>query len=342
MSHSLWLITYLQADMMTETADIQFNMISKAFVISPESLPTQTCHAATLAEVKPGSGSLMAAWFGGSQEGPSDVRIWGAHFENGQWHTPALLTPTTPGNREEAHWNPVLFNDGSDLHLHYKVGSSPRTWRGFHSVSTDGKAWSTPQPNLQGYLGPIRNKPIKLPNSHTLYPSSTEHHGWKVHFEINDGSHHHQVSVEDPQMLGAVQPTLLTHPEGHLQALCRTHSGVIAETWSLDHGLSWSPLAATQLPNPNSAIDAVTLRNGRHLLVYNPVVAGRTPLSLALSHDGRHWQPIMTLEDGDGEFSYPTVIEDNNGTIHIAYTWQRKAIRHIQIDVITQSSNQPI
>ncbi len=319
---------------MTEIADIQLNMISKAYVVSPDSLPTQTCHAATLTEVK--AGSLMAAWFGGSLEGHPDVRIWGTHYENGQWQSPFLLTPTASGNNEEAHWNPVLFNDGNRLHLHYKVGSSPRTWRGYHALSTDGKNWSMPLPNIQGYLGPIRNKPIPLPNRHILYPSSTEHQGWKVHFEIDDGSNLQQITVDDPHMLGAIQPTLLTHPEGRIQALCRTHSGVIAETWSHDYGLSWSDLTATSLPNPNSAVDAVTLRNGHHLLVYNPVVDGRTPLTLALSHDGRHWYQLMVLEEGDGEFSYPAIIEDSNGTIHIAYTWQRKAIRHIQINITTQ------
>ncbi len=327
-------MTHLQGHTMTETADIQLKMISKAYVVSPDSLPTQACHAATLTEVKPGL--LMAAWFGGSQEGHPDVRIWGAHYENDQWQSPFLLTPTARGNNEEAHWNPVLFNDGTQLHLHYKIGSSPRTWRGYHALSTDGKSWSTPQPNPQDYLGPIRNKPIQLSNGHILYPSSTEYQGWKIHFEIDDGTNRQQIPVDDPHMLGAIQPTLLIHPEGHLQALCRTHSGVIAETWSYDYGLSWSTLAATSLPNPNSALDAVTLRNGHHILVYNPVVAGRTPLALAISCDGRRWQQQIILEEGDGEFSYPAIIEDSSGTIHIAYTWQRKAIRHIQINAMTQ------
>ena len=61
------------------------------------------------------------------------------------------------------------------------------------------------------------------------------------------------------------------------------------------------------------------------------MLAGRSPLVVALSDDGRTWEHQLTLEDGAGEFSYPTVIEADNGTIHIAYTWQRRAIRHVEI-----------
>ena len=316
---------------MTEPSEIQLNIRSKTFVVSPDLLPTQTCHAATLTEIKPGT--LMSAWFGGSQEGYDDVRIWGAHYEHDQWLSPILLTPE---NSTQAHWNPVLFNDGSHLYLYYKVGKSPRTWRGFHSLSADGKHWSPPQPDPEGYLGPIRNKPLSLPNGSILHPSSTEYQGWRVHFEIEMDQKRLHIPVEDPDMLGAIQPTLLTYPNGTIQALCRTHSGVIAETWSNDNGQSWSALEATLLPNPNSAIDAVTLRNGIHLLVHNPVIAGRTPLVISLSYDGQQWDQTITLEEEHGEFSYPAVIEDSKGSIHIAYTWQRKAIRHVVLEVMSQ------
>jgi hypothetical protein len=62
---------------------------------------------------------------------------------------------------------------------------------------------------------------------------------------------------------------VLFHRDGRLQALCRTRNGVIVTTWSNNGGRKWSPLEAVDLPNPNSGIDAVTLADGRQLLVYN-------------------------------------------------------------------------
>ena len=55
----------------------------------------------------------------------------------------------------------------------------------------------------------------------------------------------------------AIQPSLLIHPGGRLQALCRSKQSKIVESWSADGGKTWSELAATSLPNPNSGTDAV-------------------------------------------------------------------------------------
>ena len=38
---------------------------------------------------------------------------------------------------------------------------------------------------------------------------------------------------------------------------------------STDNGETWPPETDATLPNNNSALDAVTLNDGRHLLVYN-------------------------------------------------------------------------
>ena len=103
---------------------------------------------------------------------------------------------------------------------------------------------------------------------------------------------------------------------------------MIAEAWSTDRGRSWSRLRPTALPNPDSAIDAVVLEDGRALLVYNHARAARTPLGLALSEDGRRWRPAQVLEDGPGEYSYPAVIQGQDRRIHITYTWNRQRIRY--------------
>ena len=138
-------------------------------------------------------------------------------------------------------------------------------------------------------------------------------------------------SLNARSSFGAIQPCLLLWPDGRLQALCRTRQRVIAEAWSSDGGASWSPMRATALPNPDSGIDALMLRDGRALLVYNHSSGGRSPLNLALSTDGASWRPAGVLEEGRGELSYPAVIQASDGRIHVTYTWNRARIRHVAL-----------
>ena len=310
-------------------SEVRLSVINSTFIVPPDEMPTPSCHAVTLVETAPGE--LMAAWFAGSYEGAEDVRIWGTTYRAGHWNAAVQLTQSLPDNAN-AQWNPVLFNHDGVLYLHFKAGKSPRSWQGYYQLSHDqGHVWSVAQAQPPDFLGPIRNKPLALTEQRVLYPSSTEHQGWRAHIEVQERQELFQVEIPDPQRLGAIQPALLQHCNGLIQALCRTRSGVIAQSFSRDHGSSWSELETTSLPNPNSAIDAITLKNGQHLLVYNPILAGRSPLVVALSDDGQNWDYQLTLEDGQGEFSYPTVIETDNGAIHIAYTWQRRAIRHVEL-----------
>jgi predicted neuraminidase len=91
-------------------------------------------------------------------------------------------------------------------------------------------------------------------------------------------------------------------------------------------------MALTDLPNPNSGTDAVTLADGRHLLVSNHTENGRSPLNVAISDDGVAWTPAVTLESAPGEYSYPAVIQAADGGIHITYTWNRQTIAHVVLD----------
>lgn len=91
-------------------------------------------------------------------------------------------------------------------------------------------------------------------------------------------------------------------------------------------------MKATGLPNPNSGIDAVMLRDGRALLVYNHTPRGRSPLNVALSSDGKTWKSALVLENLPGEYSYPAVIQSRDGLVHITYTWHREKIRHVIVD----------
>ncbi len=309
-----------------------------------ETAPFPECHASTLAETP---GGLVAAWFGGTREKHPDVGIWLSRLENEKWTLPAeVATGVQADGKRLPCWNPVLFQvPGGEVLLFYKVGPSPSDWWGMLKRSRDGgRSWSAAERLPDGILGPIKNKPVLVVPDGLLCPGSSESPNWRVHFELTRDWGKTWVKtgpLNDGVRDGAIQPAILFHPGGRLQALCRSQkSGFIAETWSGDGGSTWSPLANTTLPNPNSGIDAVTLRDGRHVLIYNPVPptpgqwgGPRTPLVAAISDDGKTWKTLATLESEPGEFSYPAVIQTADGRVHVTYTWKRQRIRHAVLDV---------
>jgi predicted neuraminidase len=305
--------------------------------------PTPECHASTLCETGEG---LAAAWFGGTREKHPDVGIWfsrkvGSGPES-RWTAAVELFngqgSGTNGTRVPT-WNPVLYrHSGNRLSLYYKVGPSPSTWWGMQSDSPDGgRTWSKPERLPGRNLGPIKNKPVLARSGELLLPSSTEDHGWQVvmeRFAPASGMWTCPDPVPDPAHLQGIQPSILTLKDGRLVALGRTRQAHrIFRTLSTDQGVSWSPLAATDLPNPNSGVDAVTLTDGRHVLIYNHTQSGRSPLNVAVSaHDAATWSAVHVLETDPGEYSYPAVIQTADGRVHITYTWNRKRVRHVVLD----------
>jgi predicted neuraminidase len=315
-------------------------IIKNEFIFKEASF--KECHASTLAETKEG---LVVAFFAGTEEKNPDVGIWLSRFVHGQWTPPSEVTNgLQPDGARYPCWNPVLFHTPTgQLLLFYKVGPSPSEWWGMLIHSGDGgKTWTHPVRLPDGILGPIKNKPILFPPGELVAPSSTEDNGWSVHLEFSSGegkSWGKTGPLNGSEKFSAIQPTLLMHPNGHLQMLCRSKESRIVEAWSSDKGRTWTDLTATMLPNPNSGIDAVTLIDGRQLLVYNHsgVPRGkwggpRSPLNISISRDGESWYAAAVLEHEPGEFSYPAVIQTSDSLVHITYTWKRSAIKHVIFD----------
>ena len=318
-------------------------VVAEEFLYDTAGFPE--CHAATIAETP---GGLVAAYFGGTKERNPDVCIYVSRKAQGAkvWTAPVNVANGVQGNGVRyACWNPVLYQiPAGDLLLYYKIGPSPAKWKGWLIRSKDGGAsWSKPVALPEGFLGPIKNQPVALSNGTLICPTSVEGDGWKIHFELSpDGGKTYKMGGAVPAAadLKAIQPTILLHKDGTIQALSRSQNRAILSTESKDGGLSWSTLEATELPNNNSGIDGVTLADGRQLLVYNHVLppvgetkGERSPLNVAVSPDGKDWYAALVLEDDHaGQYSYPSVIQSKDGMVHIVYTYHRKKIRYVELD----------
>ena len=249
-------------------------------------------------------------------------------------------------------YNPVLYHapDGT-LVLDYKLGAFVQDWTGWEVRSTDnGYTWSDPRPLQtdpalhQVQLGPIKNKPLLVPEPSALggrrivAGSSTETGGdWKFHFELSDdGGATWRMVYPAADTLQCIQPSILTLADGRLKAIGRTRHGRLAQCFSNDGGETWGEVTLSDMPNNNSGTDALTLRDGRHVLVYNDsnVEGRRTPLSVAVSDDGEHWTKLLDLETDDlGEYSYPSVIQAADGRLWVLYTWRRQLPAYAVIDI---------
>ncbi len=317
-------------------------VVSSGFIY--ETAPYPSCHASTIVETS--GRELVAAWFGGTREKHPDVGIWVSRFEGGAW-TPSVEVANGVQSDGKRHptWNPVLFEPrGGPLMLFYKVGPTPQTWWGMVRTSSDGgRTWSDARRLPDGIFGPIKNKPVQLADGTLLSPTSDETpenpSKWRVYFERStDGGKTWAKTpfLNDGLEVGAIQPSILFHDKiggSKLQAIGRTRQGSVFSVASDDAGKTWGPMSLLPgVANPNSGTDAVTLKDGRHLLVYNPVPKGRTPLAVAVSKDGHAWQQVITLEDQPGEYSYPAIIQASDGRVHITYTWKRERVKHVILD----------
>ncbi len=304
------------------------------------------CHSSTIAETP--KGDLVATYFGGTKERNPDVCIWVSRKPKGSdsWTAPQMVADGVFSDTlRKACWNPVIYqNPNGELQIYFKIGESVSDWTGWVVKSKDGgKTWSKREPLQENYLGPVKNKPI-INEGRLIAPTSVEKGGWRLYFEYSDdmGKTWKRTDfVEADSGVLAIQPSIMKLKDGRLAAVARTRSEHIGITYSSDNGETWSKLRLIDTPNNNSGLDAITLTDGRHVLICNdkPIPKGinngkglRTPLSLLISDDGENWKHWITLEDSPvSQYSYPSIIQTADGHLHCIYTWRRQRIKHVEL-----------
>ena len=311
-----------------------------------ENAPFANAHSNTIIETL--DGSLLVAAFGGTKEGAEDVCIWLSRRDKGSsaWTAPKKVAEAPEG---QTCYNPVLYqlpaDKGGDILFFYKIAPAFKYGmsEGYIMRSSDGgRTWSTPV-HMGGLVGACKNQPVLVGNRLIAPSSGPKPGGWGCHFEISDDLGYTWRKVEmtehNPKVHPA-QPTILVHDDGRLQALFRTTDGLIATSWSSDLGETWTREEFLSVKNNNSGIDAVKLKDGRFVLIYNDQgntpgknKGPRLPLCLAVSEDGINWKKVLTLEDPKkGEYSYPTIIQGADGDLRMIYTYMyREKARYVRV-----------
>ncbi|MFX0098381.1 MAG: exo-alpha-sialidase [Candidatus Hodarchaeota archaeon] len=291
------------------------------------------CHAPYIIEMP--NRSLVVSFFAGSREKAKDVGSWllKKPVAGGSWSEPSLFLKAEKKSMGGAHFfvPPGKAEIWAFYNLmHYKGWSTCNQPK---LVYRDGK-W-----HRAGYFRRMigynsRGKVLVLDNGDYLFPMHDELLGYKAYFLIssNQGkSWKKHGPVKTPK--GCLEPTVVQLKNGRLLCHLRTKEREIYESWSLDRGRTWSKARSTGLPNPDSMTELLVLEDGTVVLVYNHSMKGRTPLNLRYSTDNaKTWSEMKTLEEGDGEFSYPCMILGSDGNVHLVYTFKRVSVGYVKFD----------
>lgn len=303
------------------------------------------CHAATAVQLP--NGDLLAAFFSGQHEGAPDVAVLTARLKQGAevWGD-IRVTVDTPGR---PYFNPVLFVNAVGtvrlfhmLLLQDSLNLDDGLMFGVKS-NDNGYHWSSPPQPICTTRGCwLRNKPIRLKSQRLLLPCYYENQfrwmGFCLYSDDEGETWKQSGWIKGP--VGVIQPTLLEKKDGSILALMRNNAPEdrpeqrrIWHSVSKDEGYSWSRCEPTELPNPNSGIDLVSLQNGNAVLAYNNSETKRTPLMLALSTDeGETWDKKRDVEtDPENQYSYPAIIQSRDGKIHLFYSWKTERIKHVTV-----------
>jgi predicted neuraminidase len=321
--------------------------------VTPEG-HTASAHSSAICALP--SGDLLAVWYGGSREGAADVALFTSRLPAG---SATWTTPTTTLDRAMAEdeldrvikkvGNAVVFPDRAGSLWMVYVTVSVGGWSGsalnVKTSQDEGRTWGESQRlTLNPFFNVsslVRNKPIYASDGRIGLPV------------------YHEMALKYPQMLwltpgpngtvqdyrmrtlssevGLIQPALVPLGQDRVLMMLRDRSAErsLHTAFSDDNGWTWSEAEPSSLPNPDAAVDALRLRDGRILLVYNHSESGRENLQLAVSSDqGRTWRSDAILEQSEHqEYSYPNLVEDRRGRIHLTYTWQRERIKHVTFNL---------
>jgi predicted neuraminidase len=177
----------------------------------------------------------------------------------------------------------------------------------------------------------VRHRPLVIDNK-IMMPAYDEKTMSTVLYKIsNDERHWTEYSRIDGKY---IQGDLIGMNEKECQIYLRSaeENRKVMKAVSSCAGKTWNVVLETKLHCPLSGVAAIVLSSGNILVSNNNTEEHkRNPISLSISNtkgvnfDLGTWD----IDDANIELSYPTLLEDSEGMIHLAYTYNRKMIKHI-------------
>jgi predicted neuraminidase len=195
-----------------------------------------------------------------------------------------------------------------------------------------------------------RTHAVQLPSGRILLPLYSDGYSFSL-MGISDDGGMTWTASEPIVGYGSIQPTVLLKRDGTLVAYMRDNGPPpkrVHISTSKDDGVSWAPAQDTDIPNPGTSLEAIVLKDGNWLMVYNDLERGRYSLAAALSEDeGQTWRWKRHLDGNPqrkspNQYHYPSVMQAKDGSIHVTYSYfikdaagaaaKGKSIKHVQFD----------
>ncbi len=319
-------------------------------VFGPETPTGRYKHPACLTELQ--NGDFYLVYYGGSGEYATETADFGSRRKKGEtaWSPPVAIAR----DPFRSVGNAVIWQAPDALVWLFYVVRYGETWstsRIQFKVSRDqAHTWSDASvlTTEEGMM--VRNRPIVLADGDYLLPVYKETgndpervgpESTSLFFRFDPETKAWSESGRIRSPNGNIQPAVVSLNDTDLIAFCRRgggygpeEKGYIVRSESHDGGRSWTEGRDAIFPNPNAAVDLITLDNGHLLLVFNDSMNRRTPLTVAISPDnGQTWPSRRNLAEGDGDFAYPIALQASDGKIHVVFTSDRRTvINHAHFD----------
>lgn len=254
---------------------------------------------------------IIVVWSGGTDKMYPDASIWLSKLEEGVWSSPVKIAGgAVDDSLKFPCSHPVLYKiSGHSIGLFYKVMKNESQWEVYFKLSNDdGDTWSESVCLPEGVdINPAIGMPLKSFSGIKYFTNKSVVLKYK-------NSYMRLLSAKGAEKI----------------RYCISDGGT--KTWTCDD--------TTNLPCGNTPISAISLEDGRQLLVYNHVLAGDgkghgcfSPLNISLSVDGRKWFASLVLEDNiSGKYYMPSAIQTSDGFVHIVYSWHDEKIKYVKID----------
>ncbi len=319
-------------------------------VFGPEVPTGPYKHPACLTELS--NGDLYLVYYGGAGEYAVETGVFASRKHKGEssWSAPRAIAR----DPFRSVGNGVVWEAPDGLLWLFYVVRYGETWSTSRiqcKVSRDlGETWSDSSVLSLQEGDMVRNRPIVLKGGDYILPiynetgndpEMTGPDSMSLVLRYHPSTRVWTRSKPIRSAKGNIQPAVVELADGRLIAYCRRGGdynpktiGYIVRAESSDGGLTWTEGKDTAFPNPNAAVDLITLKSGRLFLVYNNSMVHRSPLSIALSSDQERTWPIrLDLLADNRDYGYPMALQAKDGRIHLVYTSdKRSVVNHAVLD----------